>query len=192
LALPIASCTGKRLKKYHVGRLALKISGAGHLNSAKIQRGLPTMAIMVKSPAAVWVDASGRMVEKLAGLQATTIIFSKAALHHYLRGFAVKKNLPCRLPYRPPGWTIAGVATSGMVEAATIGVVETNGTTTSGDGQEEVPPAATTTSGDGQEEVPATATIGVVVPAATTSGDGQEEVPAASGMVMTGVAGNHL
>jgi hypothetical protein len=145
---------------------------------------------MVQSPAAVWVDASGRMVEKLAGLQATTIIFSKAALHHYLRGFAVKKNLPCRLPYRPPGWTIAGVATSGMVEAATIGVVETNGTTTSGDGQEEVPPAATTTSGDGQEEVPATATIGVVVPAATTSGDGQEEVPAASGMVMTGVAGN--
>jgi len=105
-------------------------------------------------------------------------------------GFAVlRKNKRISLLRRLPGWTIAGVVTSGTVGAAA--------TTTSGIGQEEAA-AATTTSGDGLAEAAAT-TTGVVETNGTTttttiSGDGREEAAATTGVevarTMTGVAGN--
>jgi len=112
---------------------------------------------------------------------------------------------------RLPGWTIAGVVTSGTVGAAAttsgIGQEEINGTTTtSGIGQEVT--NGTTTSGDGLVEAAATSGVGPEEAAATTgvvetngtttiiiSGDGREEAAATTGVevarTMTGVAGNH-
>jgi len=115
-------------------------------------------------------------------------------------GFAVlRKNKRISLLRRLPGWTIAGVVTSGTVGAAAatsgIGQEEINGTTTSGDGLAE----AITISGDGLVEAAAT-TTGVVETNGTTttttiSGDGREEAAATTGVevarTMTGVAGNH-
>jgi len=96
-------------------------------------------------------------------------------------GFAavrVQKNQRVTLLSRLPGWTIAGVVTSGTVGAAT--------TTTSGDGQAEA--AATTT---GVVETNGTTTTTTT----TISGDGREEAAATTGVevarTMTGVAGNH-
>jgi len=113
-------------------------------------------------------------------------------------GFAVlRKKKRISLLRRLPGWTIAGVVTSGTVGAAAtsgIGQEEINGTTTSGDGLAE----AITISGDGLVE--AAATTGVVETNGTTttttiSGDGREEAAATTGVevarTMTGVAGNH-
>ena len=101
-------------------------------------------------------------------------------------GFAVMMRLTAllnRLLPRLPGWTIAGVVTSGTVEAKTAGMEEA----ISGDGPEEA------ISGDGPEEAAATTTAGMEE---AISGDGAEGIYGATttggGQVrtMTGVAMN--
>jgi len=123
-------------------------------------------------------------------------------------GFAVMMRLTAllnRLLPRLPGWTIAGVVTSGTVEAKTAGMEEAISgdgpeEAISGDGPEEA--AATTTagmeeaiSGDGPEEAAATTTTAGMEGA--ISGDGAEGIYGATTMgdgqvrTMTGVAMNH-